>query len=155
MQENILEFTCTGMKNSDKFPIEYTGRGKNISPEFLIKNLDENAKTLVITLEDISHPIKNFTHWIIWNIPAKNKIPQAIPSGRMIADLDNAMQGVAYGFHRYAGAKPPKHTTHYYKFTIYVLDCSLDLKASSTKTKVLRKAKDHVIQKGEFSGYFE
>ena len=32
-----LEFTCTGMKNGDKFPIEHTGRGKNISPEFIIR----------------------------------------------------------------------------------------------------------------------
>ena len=147
-----LEFTCTSMKNGDKFPIEHTGRGKNISPEFIIKNLSNHAETLIITLEDISHPIKNFTHWIIWNMPAKNKIPQAIPAGKY---TEFGIQGIAYGFHRYAGAKPPKHTTHEYKFTIYALDCLLDLKACSTKRKVLKKAKNHIIQKGEFLGYFE
>ena len=68
MQRNILEFECIGIKNGDRFPIENTGRGENLSPEFDIKNLAPNAKTLIITLEDLSHPIKNFTHWVIWKI---------------------------------------------------------------------------------------
>ena len=49
---------------------------KNISPEFRIKNLSDKAKSLVIILEDLSHPIKNFTHWIAWNIKANSVIPE-------------------------------------------------------------------------------
>jgi len=30
--------------------------------KFTIKNLSPSAKSLVITLEDLSHPIKGFTH---------------------------------------------------------------------------------------------
>ena len=70
MNNTVLEFECIGMDGGSKFPIEYTGRGQDISPEFIIKNLSPNAKTLAVTLEDLSHPIKDFTHWIIWNIPA-------------------------------------------------------------------------------------
>lgn len=81
---------------------------KDISPEFVIGNLSLSAKTIVITLEDLSHPIKKFTHWIIWNIPATSKIPQAIPSGKFVSILDGAVQGVGYGFYRYAGSKPPR-----------------------------------------------
>lgn len=50
--------------------------------EFIIKNLSPNAKTLAVALEDISHPIKDFTHWIIWNIPAADRIKKNIPSGK-------------------------------------------------------------------------
>ncbi len=67
-----LEFTCVGLNDNGKFPAEYTGRGEDISPEFIINNLSPNAETLIITLEDMSHPIKRFTHWVIWNIPAAN-----------------------------------------------------------------------------------
>lgn len=155
MQRNILEFECIGIKNGDRFPIENTGRGENLSPEFDIKNLAPNAKTLIITLEDLSHPIKNFTHWVIWNIPAMNKIPKAIPAGKIVSILDSAVQGVGYGLHRYAGPKPPKGKSHKYSFTIYSLDGSLDLKASSTKRKVLDKANNHIIQQGTICGYFE
>ena len=54
---DLLLFECVGMKAGGKFPIENTGRGQDISPEFLIKNLSPAAKTLAITLEDIRHPL--------------------------------------------------------------------------------------------------
>ena len=150
-----LKFSLPDFTNGDTFPIDYTGRGKDISPEIKIENLSERAKTLAVTLEDISHPIKNFTHWVIWNIPAMNKIPKAIPAGKIVSILDGAVQGVGYGLHRYAGPKPPKGKSHKYSFTIYSLDGSLDLKASSTKRKVLDKANNHIIQQGTICGYFE
>ena len=49
MNNTVLEFECIGMDNGSKFPIEYTGRGQDISPEFVIKNLSPNAKTLAVT----------------------------------------------------------------------------------------------------------
>lgn len=153
--DNILEFECMGINDDYKFSVEHTGRGGDISPEFVIKNLSPHAKTLVITLEDMSHPIKNFTHWIIWNIPAKDKIPQAIPEGKSVSALAGAVQGIGYGLHKYAGPKPPKGKSHKYCFTIYALDCRLDLKTFSTKKKVLNRASSHIIQQGEVCGYFE
>ncbi len=38
MNNTVLEFECIGMDGGSKFPIEYTGRGQDISPEFIIKN---------------------------------------------------------------------------------------------------------------------
>lgn len=153
--KNILEFECMGINDDHKFSIKYTGRGEDISPEFVIKNLSPHAKTLVITLEDMSYPIKNFTHWIIWNIPAIDKILQAIPAGKRVSSLAGAVQGIGYGLHKYAGPKHPKGKSHKYCFTIYALYCRLDLKAFSTKKKVLNRASSHIIQQGEVCGYFE
>lgn len=155
MKNHNLEFECTGLEHGGRFPVENTGRGEDISPEFVIKNLSAHAVTLMITLEDLSHPIKDFTHWVIWNIPAADKIGKAIPAGRTIPSLQGAVQGIGYGFHRYAGPKPPKGKKHQYRFTAYALDCRLDLKASSFKRKVLRKARTHIIQQGSICGYFE
>ena len=97
MNNSVLEFECIGMDNGGKFPIEYTGRGQDISPEFVIKNLSPKAKTLAVILEDLSHPIKNFTHWIIWNIPAADRIKKNVPAGKTVPVLGNARQGVGYG----------------------------------------------------------
>lgn len=41
-----------GIENGGEFPVVNTGRGQDISPEFVIKNLSPHAKTLAITLED-------------------------------------------------------------------------------------------------------
>ena len=79
---DTLDFVCKGIDDKKGFLREFTGRGEDISPEFVISNLSHNAKTLMITLEDIFHPIKNFTHWVIWNIPATNVVPKGIPRGK-------------------------------------------------------------------------
>ena len=150
---DTLEIICKGIDEKKGFLREHTGRGEDISPEFVIGNLSPDAKTLMITLEDVFHPIKNFTHWVIWNIPAASVIPKGIPHGKQT--LGSASQGIGYGFHRYAGPKPPRGKTHMYCFTVYALDCSLDLNALCFKRKVLRAAKGHVIQHGEVRGYFE
>ena len=151
----ILDFDCSAIDELGKFRLENTGRGKNLSPEFRIKNLSPEAKTLVITLEDMSHPIRDFTHWVIWNIPATEHVPGSIPSGETVPALDGARQGRAYGNHRYAGPKPPKDKTHEYRFTVYALDCILDALPFSRKKKVLAEAAGHIIQKGTTVGSFE
>ncbi len=148
MEFDKLEFETT-FKNGNMIPIEYTGYGKNISPEFRIKNLSDRAKSLVIILEDLSHPIKNFTHWIAWNIKASSIIPENI------GNMDNVMQGIAYGFHKYAGAKPPKFQKHNYRYSIYSLDTFLQLSSNTMKKKLLKAMSGHILQKGTITGYFK
>ena len=93
----------TDFENNTLIPIKYTKYGENISPEFKIKNLSKQAKSLAIILEDLDHPlIKNFTHWTAWNIKASDTIPENI------GDRDDIMQGIAYGFHKYAGNRQYK-----------------------------------------------
>lgn len=156
MSMDTLLFECVGMKNGDKFPIENTGRGRDISPEFIIKNLSPLAKTIAITLEDIQHPLfKSFTHWLIWNIPATEKITGAIPGGKIVQSLGNARQGIGYGWYKYAGPKPPKGKRHLYCFTLYVLDSEIRLPFPFTKRNFIKIADGHIIQKGNIIGEFE
>ncbi|MBR4082671.1 MAG: YbhB/YbcL family Raf kinase inhibitor-like protein [Lachnospiraceae bacterium] len=154
MGNKELEFECSGIDEQGKILLEYTGYGRDISPEFVIKNLSPNAKTIAITLEDLSHPIKGFTHWVIWNIPATNIIPKAIPKGKKVDLYKGAKQGLAYGWHGYAGPKPPKGKSHLYRFTLYVLDCEIELPANVLKKSFLKKAAGHILQKGEIIGEF-
>lgn len=154
--DSELQIKCVGLENNGIFPLEYTGRGKDLSPEFILMNLSPAAKTIAVTLEDVKHPLfKNFTHWVIWNIPATPKIIGAIPHGKKVESLHNAMQGIAYGWHKYAGPKPPKGKRHQYRFTVYVLDSALSLSPYSAKNKFIRSAKNHILQKGTIIGSFE
>ncbi|MCH5351017.1 MAG: YbhB/YbcL family Raf kinase inhibitor-like protein [Clostridiales bacterium] len=155
MEEGELDFICRGIRPDGKFEQENTGRGEDLSPEFYFGNLSPYAKSLIITLEDLSLPIKNYTHWVIWNIPATDILPKGIARGKIVSELDGAVQGIGYGIHRYAGPKPPKGKTHKYCFTVYALDCKLDLKPSATKRKVLKAALPHIIQVGKAYGYYE
>ena len=146
-----LAIRCPGVENGT-FLLDHTGRGRDLSPELILENLSTEAVTLAVTLEDVSHPIKNFTHLVIWNLPAADRIPGAIPAGKTVPG--GGVQGVAYGLHRYTGPKPPRRTQHTYRFTVYALDCALDLSPASRKKVFLRAAEGHVLQRGSISGIF-
>lgn len=146
-----LAIRCPGVENGT-FLLDHTGRGRDLSPELILENLSPAAVTLAVTLEDVSHPIKNFTHWVIWNLPAADRIPGTIPAGKTVPG--GGMQGVAYGLHRYAGPKPPRQTQHTYRFTVYALDCALVLHSRARKKVFLRAAEGHILQRGSISGIF-
>lgn len=148
-----LRFQIAGLEEGRAFPQAYTGRGENRSPALTIENLSPEARTMAVTLEDMSHPIPCFTHWVIWNLPAGGTIPAAIPAGRRTPE--GAVQGRAYGFHRYAGPKPPRGKRHVYRFTVYALDSALELKPGAGKRAFLRAAEGRILQKGSLSGFFE
>lgn len=96
----------------------------------------------------------NFTHWFIWNIPAANKVSGAIPGGKYISGFGNAKQGIGYGWHKYAGPKPSKGKSHIYRFTVYTLDCEIDL-ILALKSIFIKKARKHFLQKGGITCKFE
>jgi len=154
MDHGQLRFECSAIDTQGCFRREHTGYGQDISPAFTIENLSPEAKTLAITLEDLSHPIKGFTHWVIWNLPATPQIPEGISAGAFAAALQPARQGLAYGWHRYAGPKPPKGSNHRYRFTVYALDDELDLPANVCKRRFLKKAAGHILQMGEAVGEY-
>lgn len=150
-----LEFTCPGFFEGGEFPVKHTGRGEDLSPEFYLHNLSPNAKTVTIILEDISHPLtKHFTHWLIWNIPASTHIEGALSKGYVVPQVKDARQGIAYGWHGYAGPNPPLGQNHSYRFTIYVLDTSLELGKWTRRPQLLGEMANHILQKGQLTATF-
>lgn len=149
---NTLRFTCPGLEDGGRFPKVHTGRGEDRSPEILLENLTPRAKTLAVTLEDLSHPLRGFTHWVLWNFPAAARIPGGLPKGERLEN--GACQGTAYGLHRYAGPKPPPCISHRYRLTVYALDCALELDTASRKRRVLKAAEGHILQTGSLTARF-
>ena len=152
MEIETLRFQCPGLEDGGEFPREYTGRGPDLSPKITLENLSPDVKTLAVTLEDLSHPIKGFTHWVMWNFPARTVIPGRLPKRERLEC--GAVQGVAYGMHRYAGPKPPPFTRHDYRLTVYGLDCALGLGAHARKKHFLEEAEGHILQQGSLTARF-
>ncbi len=151
-----LEVVVPAFKEGEWMPIEYTGRGIDISPEIHIAGVDERAVSMAITMDDASHPLfKNFNHWLIWNIPIVEVIPKAVPKGEATESLRGAVQGLAYGKHCYRGPKPPFKWIHFYTFTVYTLDTLLDLPMKSTRENYFEAAKGHILQKATYTGKFQ
>lgn len=152
----ILRVKSKAFEEGEWIPVKYTARGEDLSPVFEIEGIAQNAKSIAIMLDDASHPIfPNYNHWLIWNIPVQRIIPEGIPRGKSVDSLGGAIQGIAYGRNRYKGPKPPLKVIHIYVFTIYILDCKVDLSANSKKQDLLAKIEGHILQQATLSGKFQ
>ncbi|WP_206458222.1 YbhB/YbcL family Raf kinase inhibitor-like protein [Anaerovorax sp. IOR16] len=151
-----LKIKCKSFVEGEWIPLKNTARGEDISPCFELEGITANAKSIAITFDDASHPLfPNYNHWVIWNIPIQNVIPEAIPHGTVVNSLGGAMQGIAYGKHRYKGPKPPLKSIHTYVFTFYILDCKLELPPNSRKRDLLVQMEGHILQQAILSGKFQ
>lgn len=137
-------------------PTRHTGRGEDLSPPFTAKGIPEGSISLAIFLEDTSHPLfRDFPHWLIWNLPVAEHIPEGIAPGGAVEVLGcTASQGTAYGPRRYAGPKPPWWRRHLYRFTLLALDCRLELPPSTGKRRFLEVAEGHILEKAALTGWF-
>ncbi len=157
MEEKKLKLTSKAFKEGTRIPVRYTGRGEDNSPELKLDNIHPAAKSIAIMLDDLDIPIiGRYNHWIIWNIPVCNTIPESISFGKRISEPFPAIQGIAYGKHRYRGPKPPRiiKSSHRYIFTAYVLDCMCELSPKTKKRQWLKAMENHILQQASLSGNF-
>lgn len=150
-----LKVTSPAFSEGEKIPKDFTGDGKDYSPELNLSQLDKEAVSLAVIMDDIDHPLVGvYNHWLIWNLPAQEIIPDNISPAKQISDLSNATQGIAYGRHQYRGPKPP-FGNHRYKFHVFSLNTRLDLPASTRKKSLLDAMEGHILQYGYLIGEYD
>ncbi len=154
--QNSLKVSSPDFENEGWMQKKNTGYGEDKSPELHIDGLSDNVKSLIITFDDLDHPIRpGFNHWIAWNVTPVSVIPENIFKGTIIDEPIHMEQGLGYGKHCYRGPKPPFNWNHKYVFTVYALDCLLELSGDSNKEKVMIAAKEHILAKGELFGRYQ
>ena len=153
---NTLTLTSPDFEEGGRFPRRHTGQGEDLSPAFQVRGLPQGTAAMALVLEDASHPLfRNYTHWLIWDLPPSEEIPGAISPGERVDSLGGAVQGTAYGRSRYRGPKPPLGLNHRYVFTLYALDQRLDLSPSAKKQDLLRAMEGHILGRSTLSGWFQ
>lgn len=146
----VLSKTLTvkspAFENEDLIPSKYTCEGANINPEINIKGLSSGARSLVLIMDDPDAPSGTFDHWIMWNIPVKDKIEENSSPGAQGKNGKNE--------NKYTGPCPPSGT-HHYHFKVYALDTKLDLPVSTDKERLLKAMEGHIIDSGELIGLYK
>lgn len=135
-------------------PLDHTGYGKDLSPELHLEGLCKESMSVAIIMNDMGHPIPAYNHWVIWNIPAQAVIPGNIPQGKFVGPLGDAVQGRGYGKNGYKGPKPPLKWSHIYHFNVFVLDCILNVPATSRKKDLLAAMQGHILQQAVLAGHY-
>src|SRR5207253_5365420 len=137
-----ISITSPSFQASGDIPAKFTCDGTNVSPELQIGGVPNEAKSLVLIVDDPDAPRGLFTHWIVWNIDpkttrmAENSAPTA------------GVQGTNdFGKRNYGGPCPPSGT-HRYFFKIFALDTKLELKPSARRAELDAAMRGHVLAAG-------
>ena len=151
----VLTISSSAFANGENIPVAYTCGGQSISPPLAWVEGPAGTASFALILEDPDAPIKNFTHWVIFNIPADNLgLPEAVPRDGTLSS--GALQGKnGGGGIGYIPPCPPKGSPHHYYFTLYALDKSLDLAAGATKDQVRQAMEGHILGQTQLVGLYQ
>ena len=148
-----MKLTSKVFEHEGKIPSKYTCDGENVNPPLQISGVPENAKTLVLIMDDPDVPPsvrqdQMFDHWVVFNIP---------PDIENI-DEGNEPPGTAgigtSGQTGYYGPCPPDRE-HRYFFKLYALDTKLGLSEEADKKAVEKAMDGHIIEKHVLMGRYE
>lgn len=132
------------------FPAKHTCDGENTSPRLEINRVE--APYLAVIVMDPDAPSGNFTHWLIWNIPATKGefvIPEGIPKTEQVTSPLKGVQGKNdFGKIGYAGPCPPKGEEHRFFFNVYGFDAPLSLRAGANRQELEKAMEGKVVQYG-------
>lgn len=143
-----MEIFSPNFENNMMIPAIFSANGKNINPALQISEVAENAKSLVLIMDDPDAPSGDFVHWLLWNIDptAKEITENSVP--------DDAIEGTnSAGRIGYTGPRPPSGT-HHYQFKLYALDMIINLPSSTNKEELERAMSDHIIDRAQLIGLY-
>ena len=153
-QNNIMNETkeltliSSAFAHQGDIPSKYSCDGENINPPFEIFGVNEEAKSLVLIMDDPDAPAGIWDHWIKFNIPVSTKTineggePQGVAGQGTSGSLD------------YAGPCPPD-TQHRYFFKLYALDTELILPEGSSKEEIEKAMEGHILQETVLMGTYK
>lgn len=148
-----MRLTSPAFDYGEKIPSEYTCDGKNINPELHISAVPQNAKSLVLIMDDPDVPEfvrkdRMWVHWVVFNIPANQTHISKDSSPFGVVGINTG------GEWKYQGPCPPDRE-HRYFFKLYALDSVLNLPKGATKAEVEQAMKGHIVAEAEWMGTYE
>jgi len=143
-----LKLTSPAFNSGGMIPAKYTGDGMDISPPLFISGVPEEAKSLVLIMDDPDAPGGVWDHWILFNIPVNTTTIKEGTTPPGARKGNNSWGGAGYG-----GPAPPSGT-HHYRFKLYALDSVIGLDAGATKAQVERDMAGHVVADTMLEGLY-
>lgn len=135
-------------------PKKYTCDAADVSPALQWNDAPAGTGSFALIADDPDAPVGTWTHWVIWNIPAKaTTLPEGVPktgkSGDGALQGNNDFKRIGYG-----GPCPPPGKPHRYFFRLYALNAALDLKEGAGRSELERAIQGHVLAQTELMGTY-
>ncbi|MGZ5756507.1 MAG: YbhB/YbcL family Raf kinase inhibitor-like protein [Burkholderiales bacterium] len=151
-----MEITSPAFGSNEAIPTLYTCEGRNVSPPLAWSGVPQNAKSLVLIVDDPdapdpAAPNRTWVHWVVYNLPPdSNGIKEAsktLPHGARAGLNDSGELG-------YGGPCPPIGR-HRYFHKLYALDITLSDLKRPVKSQVEAAMKNHIIDRAELIGTYQ
>lgn len=145
-EEFGMELTSPAFAHEATIPDRYTCEGSDVSPPLQLSNIPTDTVSLVVTMDDPDAPGRVWDHWVEFDIPPRESIPEAVAA--LGTPGSNSWNRTGYG-----GPCPPSGT-HRYFFTVYALDSELGLPSGATKAEVLEAVEGRVLAQTSLMGMY-
>jgi hypothetical protein len=145
-EEGGMGITSEAFEHEGTIPTRFTCDGENTSPELLLRGVPGGVMSLAIIVDDPDAPSGTFVHWVAYDIPPTDTIPEGSSPG---TTGRNSTGGTGY-----LGPCPPSGPAHRYFFTVYALDVTLDLPGGADKEALLAAMEGHVLAEAALLGTY-
>jgi len=145
-----LGIASSAFPNGGSIPAKYSCDAENPpNPPLAFSGVPQNAKTLVLIVEDIDIPTSMlpagvFDHWIVVDIA---------PDRKGFKEGEGAQGVNGMGKPGYIGPCPPDRE-HRYVFTLYALDTKVGDAKITNRKEFEAAMKSHIIDKAEYVGKY-
>jgi len=139
--------------NAD-IPTKFTCKGQNVSPALSWNEPPSGTADFALIVRDPDAPNGDFTHWLVYQIPAATRQLAEGASGAMglpkgALEGRNDFSKIGYG-----GPCPPPGKPHRYVFTVYALNNRLSLPAGASREQLEKAMQGHVIGQAGLTSRF-
>ena len=150
-----MKLSSAAFESGQAIPVRFTCDGQNLSPALSWSGAPQQTAAFALMVDDPHAPGGTFTHWVLFNLPARlRQLPQGVSQAE--AQVDGGTQGQNdFGTIGYGGPCPPAGHPHHYRFTLYALDRTLDLRARATKQQVRKAVQGHVLDQALLVGIYQ
>lgn len=138
-------------RESQPIPTRHTCDDVDLSPAVRWEEVPEQAKSLVLILEDPDAPQGTFTHWVLFDIPANVKGLREGEDGVGKSALND------FRVTGYRGPCPPaEHDAHRYFLRLYALDVEMLGPKEGAPPDVVRDAMaNHILAEAQTMGTYK
>jgi Raf kinase inhibitor-like YbhB/YbcL family protein len=149
-----IEVTSPAFQEGQTIPERYAGDKDNVSPPLAWGDVPPGTQSFALICEDPDAPDGTFSHWVLFNVPAKLRELREGASRAAPLPGDAAEGTNDAGTPGYFGPAPPPGKAHRYYFKLYALDRALSLPTGATRQQVLDAMKGHVLGEGHVMGLY-
>lgn len=153
-----LTLTSSAFSHNGSIPAQYSCEGNDISPDLSWDDVPDNAKSLVLIVDDPDAPDPaapklTWVHWVLYNIPANaTGLPQAVAAKALPAGTKEGLND--WKRTGYGGPCPPIGR-HRYFHKLYALDIVLPDLGRPTKADIEKAMKGHVLAETQLIGTYQ